>query len=128
MDDLMARTMVENLSYGLNPITGKALPYGDVCRDEVVQEALRMVLEHCTLDSYGTVITKKYEAKKQAKIERRSRYPEAGSRWKEEDKRLIVELYNKGYTVPHIANIVNRTPRGVGNQLEKLGVIKKNRR
>lgn len=49
MDDLMARTMVENLSIGINPITGEALSHWDCCSDELVQEALRTVLEHCTL-------------------------------------------------------------------------------
>lgn len=43
MDDLMARTMVENLSIGINPITGEALSHWDCCSDELVQEALRTV-------------------------------------------------------------------------------------
>ena len=48
-DDLMARTMVENLSIGINPLTGRALPPSDCCANEVVQEALKAVLEHCSL-------------------------------------------------------------------------------
>ena len=51
-DDLMARTMVENLSIGINPLTGRALPPSDCCANEVVQEALKAVLEHCSLESY----------------------------------------------------------------------------
>ena len=52
-DDLMARTMVENLSIGINPLTGRALPPSDCCANEVVQEALKAVLEHCSLESYA---------------------------------------------------------------------------
>lgn len=55
-DDLMARTMVENLSIGINPLTGRALPPSDCCANEVVQEALKAVLEHCSLESYGIII------------------------------------------------------------------------
>ena len=53
-DDLMARTMVENLSIGINPLTGRALPPSDCCANEVVQEALKAVLEHCSLESYAS--------------------------------------------------------------------------
>ena len=43
-NDLMARTMVENLSIGINPLTGRALSPSDCCANEVVQEALKAVL------------------------------------------------------------------------------------
>ena len=43
-DDLMARTKVENLSIGINPLTGRVLPPSDCCANEVVQEALKAVL------------------------------------------------------------------------------------
>ena len=58
MDDLMARTMVENLSIGIDPITGRVLPKYDSCANEVVQEALRTVLDNCSLESYGTILEK----------------------------------------------------------------------
>ena len=37
MDDLMARTMVENLSVGIDPITGNHLRQDDSCANELVQ-------------------------------------------------------------------------------------------
>ena len=55
-DDLMARTMVENLSIGINPLTGRALSPSDCCANEVVQEALKAVLEHCSLESYASIL------------------------------------------------------------------------
>ena len=55
-DDLMARTVVENLSIGINPLTGRALPPSDCCANEVVQEALKTVLEHCSLESYASIL------------------------------------------------------------------------
>ena len=54
MDDLMARTIVENLSLGINPMSGQALDDNDVCANETVQKALRVVVEHCSLGSYTT--------------------------------------------------------------------------
>lgn len=36
MDDLMARTMVENLSIGIDPLTGRALSPRDCCANELV--------------------------------------------------------------------------------------------
>lgn len=67
MDDLMARTMVENLSIGINPITGEALSHWDCCSDELVQEALRTVLEHCTLESYASMLKKQREEREAEK-------------------------------------------------------------
>ena len=64
MDDLMARTIVENLAIGINPLTGEALPDGDVCNNEVVQAALETVLENCSLESYATAIHKTVRKKK----------------------------------------------------------------
>ena len=64
MDDLMARTMVENLSLGIHPITGKRLSYSDSCSNEVVQEAIKTVLENCTIDSYATILKREREKKK----------------------------------------------------------------
>ena len=40
MDPFLARTMVENLSKGINPVTGRALPQNDICANEDVQDAL----------------------------------------------------------------------------------------
>ena len=51
MDPFLARTMIESLSKGINPLTGCALPTRDICANEDVQEALLEVLEHCSIES-----------------------------------------------------------------------------
>lgn len=82
MDDLMARTMVENLSIGIDPLTGRALSPRDCCANELVQEALKMVLDNCSLESYGTILERRREEREKAKQERKERraerYPNSG--------------------------------------------------
>lgn len=82
MDDLMARTMVENLSIGIDPLTGRALSPRDCCANELVQEALKMVLDNCSLESYGTILERRREERKREKQERKERraerYPNSG--------------------------------------------------
>ena len=46
MDPFLARTMVESLSKGIDPLSGRVLPLDDSCSNEEVQEALLKVLEH----------------------------------------------------------------------------------
>ena len=67
MDDLMARTMVENLSIGIDPLTGRALSPRDCCANGLVQEALKMVLDNCSLESYGTILERRREERRSAK-------------------------------------------------------------
>ena len=79
MEDLIARTMVENLSIGIHPLTGEALPKQDTCSNEIIQEALKIVLEHCSLESYATIRVNQRKEKESALREkaqlRAERYP-----------------------------------------------------
>lgn len=123
-DDLMARTMVENLSIGINPLTGRALPPSDCCSNEFVQEALKTVLAHCSLESYASLLKRQRKEKEEAKEERKelrlSRYPNSGKPWtKAEDAQLYDLFYNKGKNIWHIANILKRTPQGISARLKK---------
>ena len=120
----MARTMVENLSIGINPLTGRAVSPTDCCANEVVQEALKTVLENCGIDSYATILKRQREekkAKQEAKKKQRAeRYPNQGKPWTQsEDKELRVLSY-KGYAIPHIANILKRSPGAIRSRIEKL--------
>lgn len=76
MDDLMARTMVENLSIGIDPLTVRALSPRDCCSNEFVQEALRIVLDNCSLESYGTILERRREEREKEKQERKERRAE----------------------------------------------------
>ena len=69
----MARTMVENLSISINPLTGRILPPSDCCANEVVQEALKAVLEHCSLESYSSIMARQREEKGAAKLAQKER-------------------------------------------------------
>lgn len=127
MDDLMARTMVENLSIGIDPITGHALPRHDSCANEVVQEALRMVLDNCTLESYGTILEKqraeREEKKKERKAQRAERYPNGGKPWTKAEDKLLREMYiDARKNIYQIANLLERTPSAVSTRLKKLGL------
>lgn len=115
MDDLMSRTMVENLSNGINPITGKLLPSTDICSNEEVQEALKIVLEHCTLESYAVVPTKAY--KKQKILEK---YPNSGAPWSEEEEEKMLRLYRFGFTTEEIAKILKRSKSAVGSHYKDM--------
>ncbi|MDO5401704.1 MAG: hypothetical protein Q4F17_12180 [Eubacteriales bacterium] len=125
MDDLMARTMVENLILGINPLTGRALSKGDICNNPVVQEALRTVLENCTIDSYATMLRKqrqeKKEAKEQREEKRRIQYPQTGEPWSKEEDAKLQALFKTRYDISRIAIIMQRTPDAVRNRLKKLG-------
>ena len=65
MDPFLARTMVENLSKGINPITGRALPQNDICANEEVQDALLEVLEHCAIESTEQYLVRTKQEKKE---------------------------------------------------------------
>ena len=79
----MARTIVENLSLGINPMSGQVLDDNVVCASETVQEALRVVLEHCSLESYKTKAHERSPEKRKEKREYLSAQARSfESRWK----------------------------------------------
>ena len=51
MDPFLARTMVESLSKGIDPLSGRVLPLNDSCSNEKIQDALIEILDHCTIES-----------------------------------------------------------------------------
>ena len=130
MDDLMARTMVENLSIGIDPITGKVLPETDACSNEIVQEAIKTVLEFCSIDSYATILERQRKEKRDAAEKRKEerkklreeRYSNQGKAWTEREDGILVQLYRIGYSIPHIANVLKRSPSAIKSRLRKLGM------
>ena len=71
MDDLMARTIVENLSVGIDPLSGKTLGADDCCSNQLIQEALCVVLEHCSLESYGAQMARRFQKNRRQKTPKR---------------------------------------------------------
>jgi len=124
MEDLIARTMVENLSIGIHPLTGEALPKQDTCSNEIIQEALKIVLEHCSLDSYATIRVNQRKEKESALREkaqlRAERYPNQGKPWTQEEDWKLRALHHNGYPVAYIANILKRSPNAIRKRIQNI--------
>ena len=117
---------------GVNPITGEALSHWDCCSDELVQEALRTVLEHCTLESYASMLKKQREereAEKKAAREvsaakRKSMYQNAGKPWtKADDARLKRLYFGTSRSTRYLSLEMQRSPDSITSRLRKLGLI-----
>lgn len=106
MDDLMARTIVENLILGVDPMTGRALGSEDSCSNEVVQEALRMVLEHCSLKSYKTAAQARVQNKAPKKKNNFSAKDsnQQHDAWGEKECHRLVELCREGKCILEMAH------------------------
>ena len=124
MDPFLARTMVESLSKGINPVTGRALPKSDICTSEDVQDALIEVLEHCSIESteqYLVRIKEEKTEKAEARRERNLRqYPRGGEPWSKEEEAHMLSLHRSGCNIYQIANILKRTPGAISDRMEKL--------
>ncbi len=125
-DDLIARTMVENLSIGIDPLTGRVLPPSDCCANEVVQEALKTVLEHCSLESYASILERQRKereaAKKERKEHRAAQYVNSGKAWTKTEDELLYNLYfRRKNNIWQISNILKRTPGSISSRLKKSG-------
>lgn len=70
MDPFLARTIVETLSKGINPVTGRALGENDSCANEEIQDALTEVLEHCTIESVEQYMVRMKEERQAAHEEK----------------------------------------------------------
>ena len=120
-----ARKMVENLSRGLDPYIGRELSLQDVCSDSDVQEALRVVLECCTIESHD----QRREKAKANKVverelrnqERHLRYPNGGKPWTDIEVDELLNMHSKKINIYQIANIMKRTPAAIKKQLKNLG-------
>lgn len=124
MDPFMARTMVETLSKGINPITGRALPLTDSCSIEEIQDALIEVLAHCSIESNEQYLLRLKEEKealrKQKREETTKRYPRSREAWTKEEEMQLLSLYKKQYNIFRIANILKRTPGSISSRLKKI--------
>ena len=132
MDDLMARTMVENLALGINPLTGKVLSKRDICSNEMVQDALQTVLKNCTLESYATKLHRERMEKKEkerlSKTQRASKsvsYAKEGLPWTYMDERQLDALVAKRYTIEEIAKTMHRSPGAIKSRMKKLNLQSK---
>lgn len=124
MDPFLARTMVESLSKGINPVTGMPLSERDSCANEDVQDALIEVLAHCAIESTEQYLLRMKEEKQERSELRRARnkeqYPRGGEPWTKDEETHMVSLYRSGYNIHQIANILKRTPVAISDRIKKF--------
>lgn len=124
MDPFLARTMVESLSKGINPVTGRALSRNDACANEDVQDALLEVLAHCSIESaeqYLVRIRAEKQEKSEAKRERNLRqYPRGGEPWTKNEETHMLSLHRSGCNIYQIANVLKRTPNAISERMKKF--------
>lgn len=127
MDPFLARTMVESLSKGVDPLTGRVLPKSDSCYGEEVQDALLEVLAHCTIESNEQYLVRIREEKalkrKETHKKYAKQYPCGGDAWTAEEERRLLDLHRKGCNIYQIANTLQRTPGAIETRLKKLQMV-----
>ena len=131
MDKLLARTMIETLSKGIDPLTGKLLPRSHLCCTEEIQDALWEVLDSCTIESSQQILERiKEEKKAQAKETRnlnKQIYRNQGKPWGRMDRQRILEL-NQTYNIWYTAKVMGRSPAAIDSELRKLGAVPNKKR
>ena len=124
MDPFLARTMVETLSKGINPVTGRVLAINDSCTNEEIQDALIEVLNHCTIESTEQFLIRMKEERAEAHEEKKrinaERYPRSGEPWTDAEEYRLLSLHRSGKNIYHIANILKRTPGAISDRLKRL--------
>lgn len=124
MDPFLARTFIETLSKGIDPMTGRVLSPNDSCSKEAIQDALMEVLAHCTIESTEQYCVRINEAKKTARAEKKAKakkmYPNSGTPWTSQEESELLSMHRRGMNIYHIANILKRTPGGISDKLKSL--------
>lgn len=124
MEPFMARTMIESLSKGLNPLTGCVLPPRDICANEEVQDALLEVLAHCSIESTEQYLARIKEenslARKEKWAENLKRYPRSGKPWTANEEQELQRLSRQGVSIYKIASILQRGPKAIAARQERL--------
>lgn len=124
MDPFLARTMVETLSKGINPITGCVLSKNDSCANEEIQDALIEVLDHCTIESTEQFLIRMKEEQAEAHEEKKrtnaERYPSSGRPWTDAEEQRLLFLHRSGKNIYQISNILKRTPGAISDRLKRL--------
>lgn len=121
MDDLMARTIVENLSVGIDPLSGKTLRADDCCSNQLIQEALCVVLEHCSLESYGTQMARRFQKNRRQKTPKRKINKAINEKKREEYSRLR-QLCRERKSVLEMAQAMNCSVDEVCEKLKQLAI------
>lgn len=122
MDPFVAREMVEALSHGLNPATGKALSRHDCCCAEEVQAALAEVLAHCTIEpaEQTDLFTQGQSLRQIRAAQNTRRYPRRGERWSRSEEQLLLTALRRGKNIYQIAASLKRTPAAISDRIKSI--------
>lgn len=127
MDPFLARTMVETLSKGIDPLTGRVLGQRDSCAKEEIQEALQEVLMHCTIESVEQYILRvqddKASARKARAAKNAQRYPRGGEPWSHKEEQELLSMLRRGKNLYQIASVLKRTPRAIAERMKNLQCV-----
>lgn len=120
MDPFLARTMVESLSKGINPLTGQVLPKHDSCSSETIQDALLEVLVHCSIESTEQYLLRLKEEKRKQRNQTKQRYPQAGKPWTKSEESQLISFYKAGNSIYQIAHMLHRSPGAISERIKKF--------
>lgn len=109
MDIEHAKTLIEALADGVNPITGELLPSTDSCNQIEITRALHSILHYLNTSN---------EPQK-----RKAPQPEnAGKSWNEEEDAQLLNEYHADMRFSDIARVHGRTRNAIVARLERLGI------
>ena len=118
MDDMLARTIIETLAKGINSLTGWILSENDSCAQEEIQEALKIVLEHCSIESTAEYL------KSLPRNKKAERYSRAGTAWSQKEERELLRLHQQGNSIKRISLILKRSTGAIESTARGYGEYK----
>lgn len=114
MDNMLARTLIETLAKGIDPLSGWLLPENDCCSQEEIQQALQIVLEHCSIESTAQYL------KSLPQNNKAERYSRAGTAWTQKEERELLRLYQQGISIKQISMTLKRSTGAIRSRLGRL--------
>ena len=114
-----AKAVLQKLFDGVDPVTGEILADDHVCASTVVMRALYTAIR--ALDGKSNEEIIRVPLSGEATQEK----PNAGRPWTTEETCMLVELCDSGASTETICKKLHRRPRGIRQQLEKIGLYSK---
>lgn len=108
MDIQRAKSILEVLEDGINPVTGEILPMNDSCNQVEVVRALHTVLK---------------EFKEEKPKQKNQQVENAGKSWSKEEEENLCRMFDEGSSQGEIARQLKRTRGAIKARLVALGKI-----
>ena len=108
MDIERAKSILNILADGINPVTGEILSSEDSCNQIEVVRALHTVLRELDIQKTKPI---------------RVQPENAGKPWNEDDERQLCKMFDEGCSRKEICNYFKRSSGAIAARLVKLGRI-----